>query len=65
MIDTIALVLGHALLGAALLRLALRVDVDDDPLIARLTAEVAASRKSKKQQRRASESSSSDDSVVG
>jgi hypothetical protein len=48
MIDTIALALGHALLAAALLRLALRVDVDADPLIARLTAQSANERKQRR-----------------
>ncbi len=52
MIDTIALVLGHALLAVALLRLALRVDVDDDPLIARLSQQAAAQRKAGRNQRR-------------
>jgi hypothetical protein len=33
MIDTLALALGHALLGVALLRLMLREDVDHDPRI--------------------------------
>lgn len=52
MIDTLALVLGHALLAAALLRLALRVDVDEDPLIGRLAAEAADARAHKRQNRR-------------
>lgn len=52
MIDIIALVLGHALLAAALLRLALRMDVDDDPFMGRLAAEVGAERARKRQQRR-------------
>ena len=47
MIDTIALVLGHALLATALLRLALRADVDQDPRIASLQAAARAQRQSK------------------
>ena len=47
MIDTIALVLGHALLATALLRLALRADVDQDPHIASLQAEARILRQSK------------------
>gem|GEM_PF-1440345 len=46
MIDTLALALGHVLLGIALLRLALRGDVDDDPRIIALQAEAKARRKS-------------------
>lgn len=45
MIDYFALALGHGLLALALLRLALRDDVDGDPLIASLEAEAAARRK--------------------
>lgn len=45
MIDTFALALGHGLLALALLRLALRGDVDADPLIARLAEAAAARRK--------------------
>jgi hypothetical protein len=45
MIDYFALVLGHGLLALALLRLALREDVDADPLMATLEAETAARRK--------------------
>lgn len=45
MIDYFALALGHGLLALALLRLALRDDVDGDPLITSLTAEAAARRK--------------------
>jgi hypothetical protein len=45
MIDYFALALGHGLLALALLRLALRGDVDADPLIASLQAEAAARRK--------------------
>lgn len=48
MIDTIALALGHALLAAALLRLALRADVDRDPLLARLSEEAESERRSRK-----------------
>ncbi len=44
MIDYFALALGHGLLALALLRLAMRGDVDADPLIARL-AEAAAERR--------------------
>ncbi|MCU0948697.1 MAG: hypothetical protein MUF47_10660 [Porphyrobacter sp.] len=47
MIDTIALVLGHALLATALLRLALRADVDQDPHIASLQAQARTQRQSK------------------
>lgn len=39
MIDTIALVLGHALIAVALLRLAVRGAVDVDPTIAEMKAE--------------------------
>ncbi len=46
MIDTLALALGHVLLGIALLRLALRGDVDDDPRIIALQAEAKVRRKS-------------------
>jgi hypothetical protein len=45
MIDYFALALGHGLLAFALLRLALRSDVDADPLIARLAEAAAARRK--------------------
>lgn len=45
MIDYFALALGHGLLALALLRLALRGDVDADPLMASLTKEAAARRK--------------------
>ena len=45
MIDYFALALGHGLLALALLRLALRGDVDADPLMTSLTKEAAARRK--------------------
>jgi hypothetical protein len=45
MIDTFALALGHGLLALALLRLALRGDVDADPLIGRLAEDAAAARR--------------------
>lgn len=45
MIDYFALALGHGLLAFALLRLALRADVDGDPLITSLTQAAAARRK--------------------
>jgi len=48
MIDTIALALGHALLAVALVRLALRVDVDRDPLIARLAAAAEEARRTRR-----------------
>lgn len=44
MIDQFALALGHGLLAVALLRLALRGDVDVDPLVGEL-AETAAARR--------------------
>ncbi len=58
MIDTIALALGHALLVYALLRLTLRADVDEDPLLARLQQEAEVRRRAtsaagRKQQRNA------------
>ena len=61
MIDTIALLLGHALLVVALWRLALRVDVDDDPLLARLSGEAAAQRKAGREARRARRSARGDE----
>ncbi|MFN3990976.1 MAG: hypothetical protein ACK4IS_12030 [Erythrobacter sp.] len=45
MIDYFALALGHGLLALALLRLAMRGDVDADPLIASLSKAAAARRK--------------------
>ncbi|MEQ8411880.1 MAG: hypothetical protein RIB52_10020 [Erythrobacter sp.] len=45
MIDQFALALGHGLLAAALLRLALRDDVDADPLVAELGEAGAARRR--------------------
>jgi hypothetical protein len=45
MIDYFALALGHGLLALALLRLALRGDVDSDPLMTSLAAQVAERRK--------------------
>ncbi|AOL24906.1 hypothetical protein Ga0102493_11777 [Erythrobacter litoralis] len=45
MIDQIALALGHGLLAVALLRLALRGDVDTDPLVEELKDEGAAKRR--------------------
>jgi len=45
MIDQIALALGHGLLALALLRLALRGDVDADPLVEELKDEAADKRR--------------------
>lgn len=45
MIDQFALALGHGLLAVALLRLALRGDVDADPLVGELAEEAAARRR--------------------
>jgi hypothetical protein len=45
MIDYIALALGHGLMAIALLRLALREDLDGDPLLTRLKEDTAANRK--------------------
>jgi hypothetical protein len=46
MIDYIALAIGHGLLAVALLRLALRGDVDDDPLLSSLASDAQADRQS-------------------
>jgi hypothetical protein len=45
MIDYFALALGHGLLALALLRVAMRGDVDADPLLASLAEDAAARRK--------------------
>lgn len=45
MIDYFALALGHGLMAMALLRLVLRPDLDVDPLLDRLKADMAANRK--------------------
>lgn len=45
MIDTFALALGHGLLAVALLRLAMRAGLDEDPLVASLEAEADSNRK--------------------
>jgi 4'-phosphopantetheinyl transferase EntD len=45
MIDQLALALGHGLLAVALLRLALREDVDVDPLVEELKEEAAEKRR--------------------
>ena len=44
MIDTIALALGHALLGLAMVRLVQRADMDSDPLIRALKDKTAGNR---------------------
>ena len=45
MIDTFALALGHGLLAYALLRLAMRTGLDEDPLIESIIAETSDNRK--------------------
>lgn len=45
MIDYFALALGHGLMAIALLRLLLRHDLEVDPLLDRLKADMAANRK--------------------
>ncbi|WP_296719523.1 hypothetical protein [Erythrobacter sp.] len=45
MIDYFALALGHGLMAMAVLRLVLRPDMDVDPLLDRLNADMAANRK--------------------
>ena len=45
MIDYIALAIGHGLMAIALLRLALREDLDSDPLVRQLKEDAAANRK--------------------
>lgn len=45
MIDYFALALGHGLLALALLRVAMRGDVDADPLMASLIKDAAAARR--------------------
>ncbi|MBU7580899.1 MAG: hypothetical protein KAF27_10580 [Porphyrobacter sp.] len=44
MIDTLALALGHGLMAIVMLRLMMRTGLDEDPLIADLTAETASNR---------------------
>jgi hypothetical protein len=45
MIDHFALALGHGLLAFAMLRLAMRAGLDEDPLIGEIEAETATNRK--------------------
>lgn len=45
MIDAFALALGHGLLAFAMLRLVMRAGLDEDPLIASITAETDSNRK--------------------
>ena len=45
MIDTLALALGHGLMAMAMLRLAMRKGLDDDPLLGELAAETSSNRK--------------------
>jgi len=52
MIDHFALALGHGLLAIALLRLALRGDVDRDPLAGSIADEKAGERKARSAARR-------------
>jgi hypothetical protein len=64
MIDYFALALGHGLLALALLRLALREDVDSDPLITSLAAEAAARRKNGAKGSRARAAKPGDDAAA-
>ncbi|MEQ5787774.1 hypothetical protein J3454_07720 [Erythrobacter sp. NFXS35] len=45
MIDYFALALGHGLMAIALLRLVMRQDLDDDPLLAQIKGDAEESRK--------------------
>jgi len=65
MIDTLALALGHGLLAIALLRMAMRDDLDVDPAIAEAQEQARADRAARRKLRPSEQVRISDGKAVG